>query len=264
MITRGTPEAHGNRPNEIIWLNTAADGWRSKEIVVCYDMSFRRLYDANRRSVIVRGVVREYGNWLKLEKCELVTDVAGLTPSTLSDSGEMQMQTYDGYGRTDGKWKTLKVIARPAVVARRLNGACIAVSSATAESSCNMGTTKNSFCPDGRFTLTNFTHAYASSASGAGLGRASIVVGEAGVGPNGTSVSSVGGGDDQGTYFTDGYTLELRTKSGTVFRCSIFSWDMGKDRDYLVINGSTYSPPKSRHLPTGDWDGNSNGEHPSQ
>jgi hypothetical protein len=85
---------------------------------------------------------------------------------------------------------------------------------------------------------------YGSSNVGTGPGGGSIVVGGASVGPNGTSVSSVGGGDDGGTYTTDGYTLELRTKSGKVLRWSIFSWDSEKYRDFLVINGTTYSPPK--------------------
>jgi hypothetical protein len=35
-----------------------------------------------------------------------------------------------------------------------------------------------------------------------------------------------------------------RTNSGKVIRWSIFSWDSAKYRDYLVINGTTYSPPK--------------------
>lgn len=100
------------------------------------------------------------------------------------------------------------------------------------------------FRPDGTFTWANFSRSFASSSSGTGDGGTRIVVGGTTVGPNGTFSSSVGGGDDEGTYRTDGYTLELRARNGQVLRFPIFSWDTDRYRDFLVINGTTYSPPK--------------------
>jgi hypothetical protein len=161
----------------------------------------------------------------------------------------IEMQESDEYGKTDGTWTKLKATPRPTIGARRLSGQFQAVASATAGipgggGAFSMSTTSFNFRPDGTFTWSNFTQMYGSSNVGTGPGGGSIVVGGASVGPNGTSVSSVGGGDDGGTYTTDGYTLELRTKSGKVLRWSIFSWDSEKYRDFLVINGTTYSPPK--------------------
>ncbi|MDZ7632636.1 MAG: hypothetical protein U5K74_15135 [Gemmatimonadaceae bacterium] len=339
LTVQGTLEASGDKPDDTVWLKTLRDGWRSTDQVKCYDMSFRRLYDAGRRDITIRGTVREREYWIVLENCQLVTNTAGLAPSTLSDSGGLkraavavdrirtapnggltmaqiegmyqstelrynpmtmlfdpdestyllltdgwlydnlrlsphdldvatsrrlepqhwhrwrragtgvEMQEYDEYGRPDGEWKQLKATARPTIGSRRLNGTFRDVSSASAGipgggGAFSMSTTSYSFRPDGTFSWTNFTQMYGSSNVGTGPGGGSIVVGGASVGPGGTSVSSVGGGDDGGTYTTDGYTLELRTRSGKVIRFSIFSWDSGKYRDFLVINGTTYSPPK--------------------
>jgi hypothetical protein len=108
----------------------------------------------------------------------------------------------------------------------------------------SVGTTSFTFRPDGRFSWTNFTRMFASSTVGTGPDGATITAGGTTVGPGGTSSSSVGGGEEEGTYTTDGYTLELRTRSGKVIRFSIFSWDSARYRDYLVINGTTYSPPR--------------------
>ena len=341
LTVTGTLEAYSDKPGETVWLNTMRDGWRSRTSVLCYDMgvTFRRLYDAGRRDITVRGTVRKVESWIQLEDCQLVADVAGLTPSTISDSSGLrradvavdrvrtapnagvpmaqiegmyqsselrynplnmlfepdestylvlkdgwlydnlsvsphdldvtasrriepqhwhrwrrsgaglEMQTHDEHGRTDGTWAPLKVLARPTIGARRLNGVFSSTSSATAGlanggGAVSVGTTSYTFRPDGTFSWTNFTQLFGSSNVGTGPGGGTIVVGGAVVGPGGTSVSSVGGGDDGGTYTTDGYTLELRTRSGKVLRFSIFSWDSGKYRDYLVINGTTYSPPK--------------------
>ena len=339
LTVQGTLEPTGDKPDDTVWLQTLRDGWRSTDQVKCYDLSFRRLYDAGQRDVTIRGTVREVKYWIVLENCQVLTNVAGLTPSPLSDSAGLrrarvptarlrtapnagltmaqiegmyqstelrynpmsmlyepdestylllkdgwlydnlrltphdldvatsrqlepqswhrwrragtgiEMQDYDEYGRTDGKWKRLEATARPTIGTRRLNGTFRDVSSATAGipgggGAFSMSTTSFTFRPDGTFSWTNFTQMYGSSNVGTGPGGGSVVVGGATVGPNGTSVSSVGGGDDNGTYTTDGYTLELRTKSGKVIRWSIFSWDSERYRDFLVINGTTYSPPK--------------------
>jgi len=108
----------------------------------------------------------------------------------------------------------------------------------------SMATVSYTFFSDGRFTWTNFTQMYASSSVGTGDGGAGDAVGGAVFGPGSTPVSWVGGRDDEGTWSVDGFTLTLRTKKGTVFRMSIFSWDGGTYRNYQVINGTTYSPPK--------------------
>jgi hypothetical protein len=341
LTVHGTLQPYGDKPDETVWLNTLRDPWRSTRSVLCYDIdvTFRRLYNAGRRDVTIRGTVRKVESWIELENCRLVTDVAGLTPSTLSDSAGLKrvdvavarlrtapnagltmaqiegmyqstelrfnalsllyepdestylllkdgwlydnlrmtphdldvamsrrlepqhwhrwrrvgngidMQEHDEYGRTDGVWKRLKASARPTIGSRRLSGSFKAVASATAGlpgggGAFSMSTTSFTFRPDGTFTWANFSQMYGSSTVGTGPGGGSIVVGGATVGPGGTSVSSVGGGDDGGTYTTDGYTLELRTKSGKVIRYSMFSWDSEKYRDFLVINGTTYSPPK--------------------
>jgi hypothetical protein len=339
LTVQGTLEVFGDDEDGTVWLTTVRDGWRSTDQVKCYDMSFRPLYNANRRDVTIRGTVREVEYWIVLENCQLVTNVAGLTPSPLTDVGGLrrmevtvdrlrtapnagltmaqiegmyqstelrynpmsmlydpdestylllkdgwlydnlrssphdldvetsrrlepqhwhrwrragtgvEMQEYDEYGRTDGEWTRLKATARPAIGTRRLNGTFRDVTSATAGipgagGAFSMSSTSFTFRPDGTFTWTNFTQMSASSNVGTGPGGGSIAVGGAMVGPNGSSASSVGGGDDSGTYTTDGFTLELRTKSGKVLRWSIFSWDSGSYRDYLVINGRTFSPPK--------------------
>ncbi len=339
LSVHGTLEPSGDKPDDTVWLKTLRDGWRSTDQVKCHDLSFRSLYDGGRRDVTIRGTVREVASWIVLENCQLVSNVAGLTPSTMSDSGGLsrmrvsadrlrteanagvtmaqiegmyqstalrynpmsmlyepdestylvlrdgwlyddlrlsphdldvaasrrlepqswhrwrragsgiEMQDYDEYGRTDGQWTRLKATPRPAIGTRRLNGQFMAVASATAGligggGAFSMSTTSFNFRPDGTFTWTNFSQMYGSSNVGTGPGGASIVVGGASVGPNGTSASSIGGGDDGGTYTTDGYTLELRTRSGKVLRWSIFSWDSERYRDHLVINGTTYSPPK--------------------
>ncbi|MBK1690243.1 hypothetical protein [Rubrivivax gelatinosus] len=163
--------------------------------------------------------------------------------------GEIEMQAYDEHGRTDGKWSVLKVVARPPVGARRLNGVFSATRSATAGllgggGATSIGKSSYTFRPDGTFSWANLTQGFASSDSGTGPGGASIVVGGASVGPGGTSISTVGGSDEAGSYVTDGFTLELRVRSGKVHRFLIFSWDDGRYRDFLVINGTTYSPLK--------------------
>lgn len=342
LTIRGTLESYDTtRRDDTIWLNTVADGWRSTTSVLCYDLSFRRLYDANRRAVTVRGTVRRVESWIELENCQVLPDASAYAAATLSDSGGMkriavppsQLRTelgagptlaqiegvyqpsklrynpmsmlfepdettylvlkdgwvydnlsvsphdldvaasrrlepqhwarwrrrgttfevhrQDEYGRTDNQWSALALVARPIIGARRLQGVYSATRSATAGimgggGATSIGTTTYTFRPDGTFSWTNFTQNFASSSSGTGPGGSSIVVGGATVGPGGTSISAVGGGDDEGTYVTDGYTLELRTRKGQVFRFPIFSWDTGKYRDYLVINGTTYSPPKER------------------
>ena len=340
ITVAGTLEIYGSKrgKDEPVWFNTVADGWRSTESEKCYDMSFRRLYDANQRSVVLRGTLRSYDNWILLENCEVLRDATGFLASALPDSGRLrrmpvdaaqirtapnqgvtmaqidgmyqstelrydyssmlylpdestylllrdgwlydgleftphdlnvtasralepqhwhrwrrqgdalQQQSYDQSGRTDGEWTTLKAIARPAIGTRRLSGRFSSTSSATAGiqgmgGAFSMATVTYTFFADGRFAWTNFTQMYASSSVGTGDGGASGAVGGAVFGPGGASVSSVGGGDDEGTTSIDGCTLILRTKKGTVFRMSIFSWDGGKYRDYLVINGTTYSPP---------------------
>jgi len=68
-----------------------------------------------------------------------------------------------------------------------------------------MGTALYTFFPDGRFTWTNLTQMYASSSGGTGVAGTSGAVGGAAFGPGGTSVSSVGGGDDKGTWSIDGF-----------------------------------------------------------
>jgi hypothetical protein len=340
LTVQGTLEAYDEtRPDETVWLNTLADGWRSTLAVLCHDLSFRRLYDANRRALTVRGTVRSVESWIKLQDCQVLNDGAGLNPSPLSDAGgleriavkpdqirtapnrgvaladieglyqpkklrynpqtllfepdettylvlkdgwlydnlavsphdldvaesrrlepqnwsrwrrrgsEMEIQSQDEHGRTDGQWSVLELVQRAPIGARRLDGVFSAMSSATAGlagggGATVIGRTSYTFRPDGRFTWGNFTQGFASSNNGTGPGGASIVVGGASVGPGGTSVSTVGGGEDEGTYVTEGYTLELRTRSGKVHRFPIFSWDDGKYRDQLVINGTTYSPPK--------------------
>lgn len=341
VTVQGTLEIYGDQrgKDESVWFNTVADGWRSTESIRCHDLSFRRLYDAHQRSVVLRGTVRSYDNWIVLENCEVLPNANGLVASTLPDSGGLQripvaasrirtapdqgltmaqidgmyqstelrydyasmlylpdestylllkdgwlydglaftphdlnvaasralepqhwhrwrrqgltvqQQSYDQFGRTDGAWTTLKAIARPAIGTRRLSGRFSSTTSATAGiqgmgGAYSMATVSYTFLADGRFTWTNFTQMYASSSVGTGDGGASGVVGGAVFGPGGTSVSSVGGGDDEGTWTVDGYTLILRTKTGRVFRLSIFSWDSGKYRDHLVINGTTYSPAR--------------------
>jgi hypothetical protein len=162
---------------------------------------------------------------------------------------DFEVQRYDEYGRPDGDWDAVALVSRPAIGARRLQGVFSSTRSATAGlagggGATSIGTTTYTFRPDGTFAWTNFTQSFASSSSGTGPGGATVVVGGAMTGPGGTSMSAVGGGDDAGTYSTSGYTLELRTRTGKVFRFPIFSWDAGQYRDYLVINGTSYSPPK--------------------
>jgi hypothetical protein len=339
LTVQGTLESYDEtRPDDTVWLNTLTDGWRSRMSVLCYDLSFRRLYDAKRRAVTVRGTVRSVESWIQLENCQVSDDVQPLTPSSLSDSGglrritvrpeqvrtapdggvamsdiegvyqpkklrynpltllfepdettylalkdgwlydnlgvsphdldvaksrrlepqhwhrwrrrgaEMEIQSHDEHGRTDGRWSILALQARPPIGARSLDGVFSAVRSATAGlvgggGATSIGRTSYTFRPDGSFSWVNFTQGFASSNSGTGPGGASIVVGGASVGPGGTSLSSVGGGEDEGTYVTEGYTLELRTRAGKVHRFPIFSWDDGKYRHQLVIDGTTYSPP---------------------
>jgi hypothetical protein len=337
ITVQGTLERYDEtRPDETVWLNTIADGWRSRTSVLCYDQghTFKQLYDANRRGVIVRGTVRKVGSWIELEDCQFLTDGAALTASSLSDAAgleritvepeqvrtvpnrglamaeiegiyqpsklrynpmtllfepdettylvlkdgwvydslgvsphdldvaksrrlepqnwhrwrrrgdTMEIQTYDEHGKTDGQWSELALVQRPPIGPRRLDGTFLAVSSATVGTAFSIGRTSYTFRPDGTFSWVNFTQGFASSNNGTGPDGVSIVVGGASVGPGGTSVSNVGGGEDGGTYVTDGYTLELRTRSGKVHRFPIFPWDNGKYRDYLVINGTTYSPPR--------------------
>jgi len=81
---------YGDRPHETVRLNTSVAGWRSAKGVLCHDFSFRLLYDANQRAVIVRGTVRRSYSWLLLEDCQAVVDATGLTASTLSGSGGLQ------------------------------------------------------------------------------------------------------------------------------------------------------------------------------
>jgi hypothetical protein len=340
LTVQGTLETYDEtRPDETVWLNTLNDGWRSTVSVLCYDLSFRKLYNANRRAITLRGTVRSVESWIQLENCQVVTDTERLVASTVSDSGglrrldiaaqqlrtapneglrmadiegvyqptklrynpmsmlfepdettylvlndgwvydnlsvsphdlnvtesrrlepqhwhrwrrrgaALELQTFDEFGRTDGKWEALELVARPTIGARRLNGVFVSTRSATAGlpgvgGATSIGTTSYTFRPDGTFSWTNFTQNFASSNTGTGAGGGSIAVGGAMIGPNGTSISAVGGGEDEGTYTTDGYTLELRTRKGEVFRFPIFSWDTGKYRNYLVINGTSYSPPK--------------------
>jgi hypothetical protein len=339
LTVQGTLEPSGDKPDDTVWLKTFRDGWQSTDQVKCYDLSFRSMYDAGRRDVTIRGTVREVDYWIVLENCQVVTDVAGLVPSAMSDSGGLrrmivpverirtapnagltmaqiegmyqstelrynpmnmlydpdestflllkdgwlydnlrltphdldvatsrrlepqhwhrwrragngiEMQEHDEYGRPDGEWKRLKATARPTIGNRRLSGSFRDVSSATAGipgggGAFSMSTRSFTFRADGRFSWTALNQMYGSSNVGTGPGGSTIVAGGAMVGPGGTSVSSVGGGEDEGTYTIDGYTLQLRTNSGKVIRWSIFSWDSEKYRDYLVINGTTYSPPK--------------------
>lgn len=160
----------------------------------------------------------------------------------------LEVQKHDERGRTDGRWSPLKLIERPTIGARKLDGTFSATSSATAGligggGATSIGTTTYTFRPDGSFSWSNFTQNFASSSGGTGPDGRTIVAGGTVVGPGGTFSSSVGGGDDAGTYTTNGYTLELRTRSGKVLRFPIFSWDTGEYRDFIVINGTTYSPP---------------------
>jgi hypothetical protein len=342
IVVQGTLEVYDTtRTDETVWLNTLRDGWRSTTSVLCYDFSFRRLYNANRRAITVRGSVREVGSWIQLEDCEVLTDVSGLVASTRSDSGgseridvaPAQLRTapnagvtmaqvegiyqpsklrynpmsmlYEGdertylvlkdgwlydnlgvsphdldvatsrrlepqhwhrwrrqgtrleimksneYGRTDGRWTVLELTSRPPISAGRLNGMFSATSSATVGmagggGATSVGRTSYTFRPDGTFEWANFTQSFASSGSGTGQGGTTVVVGGTSSGPGGTFSSSVGGGNESGTYTIDGYTLELRTRRGEVLRYPLFSWDTGKYRDYLVINGTSYSPPTNR------------------
>ncbi|MCU0647035.1 MAG: hypothetical protein MUF00_03530 [Gemmatimonadaceae bacterium] len=336
ITVQGTLEPYSTDKDATLWLNSLRPGWRSKRSVQCYDLSFRRLYDANVRDVAVRGVVREYDNWIVLEQCEAVRDVAGLTPSPIASAdayrrleadrsrvcpvpdagiameqldgiyqpadlrynpmtmlydpdettfvvlkdgwvydnlrcsphdidiavsrelepqhwhrwrrqnGVLEVQEYDEHGRTNGRWTARKWIARPPVGPRRLSGAFHATASASTgvigNGATSIASTTYTFRPDGRFRWSNFTQMFASSSSGTGQGGASGAVGGVTFGPDGTTATSVGGGEDEGTYTIVNYTLELRTRSGRVFRFPIFPWDQGKYRDYLVINGTTYSP----------------------
>lgn len=339
ITVQGTLEPSGDKPDDTVWLKTIRDGWSSTDQVKCYDLSFRRLYDAGRRDVTIRGTVREVDYWIVLEDCQVVTNVAGLVPAAMSDSGGLrrmevaverirtapnaglsmdqiegmyqstelrynpmnmlydpdesvylvltdgwlydnlrltphdldvaasrrlepqhwhrwrragdgiEMQEHDEYGRPDGEWKRLKATPRPTIGNRRLSGVFQDVSSATAGipgggGAFSMSTRSFTFRADGRFSWTALNQMYASSSVGTGPGGSTIVAGGATVGPGGSSASSVGGGEDQGTYTIDGYTLQLRTNAGRVLRWFIFSWDSGKYRDFLVINGTTYSPPK--------------------
>jgi hypothetical protein len=160
----------------------------------------------------------------------------------------LMLQRYDEFGHTNGAWRGVKVIARPPIGDRRLNGVYSATAGVTVGGGGNTTTSTSTrtftLRPNGTFQWSNFTRMYATSSNGTGDGGSSGAVGGVVFGPTGTSASSVGGGADEGTYSTSGYALELRSKSGKVLRLSIFSWDAAKYRDYLVIDGVTYSPPR--------------------
>ncbi len=340
ITVRGTLERYDpSRPDDPVWLNTREEGWRSTTSVRCYDHSFGRHLDRGQRELAVRGTVRSVDSWIVLDDCQVVSDLAGLESSPISDStgrrrvsvnaddvrtapnagvrladivgvyqpsdlrfnpmsllyepdettylvlndgwlhdnlmasphdlnversrrlepqrwhrwrrrgSAFEVQRFDEYGRPSDRWEVKRLTRRAPVGARRLAGTFSTTASATAGlmgggGAVSVGTTSWTFRANGTFSWTNFTRIYASNTTGTGDGGATIAAGGAMIGPGGASASSVGGGEDGGTYTTDGYTLELRTRNGTVFRFPIFSWDTAKYRDYLVINGTTYAPPK--------------------
>jgi hypothetical protein len=103
------------------------------------------------------------------------------------------------------------------------------------------------FSPDGRFGSSNYTTAGSSSDFGATTAGVysdeTGTVGGAqapGVPIQPTETTNPNPPATTGTYFLDGYTLELRYDDGRVERNFIYFYDAVK-RDSMAINGRYYS-----------------------
>ena len=161
---------------------------------------------------------------------------------------QILVQWRDDWGVATGKPQVLDAeLKAPMKRGATLNGVFQASNSYTLGTSSDGASSSSissyAFAPNGTYTYSSLRTTTASSRVGTGV---SGQVGGTSFGSGGTFSSGVGGSDDAGTYSFDGYTLELRSKSGAVTRAFAFLWDDAKYSGSLVINGTTYSIPQKK------------------
>jgi hypothetical protein len=168
---------------------------------------------------------------------------------------DILVQWHDEDGKPNEKWQKLEGFLKPSFKAgATLNGSFETKSSYTigtlGNGTSSVSSTVYSFAPNGQFRYFASSSLYGSTDVGTGQDGASGAVatgsGGASFGPNGTSATSFSNKTDEGTYSIDGYTLELRAKSGVTVRAFAFLWDTQQFKDHLVINGTTYSIPTKK------------------